>query len=178
MSAFIKSDLRQTVDYGASFNQYLFDILSKLVDKSNAQVGCALVRQLSNGCRMKGLSCIVQGEEVERLRTMMHEQGRDIDHLKQASNGWILMKNICINHQQENKDQKKRIEKLEALLDEEIRKRKEDHETLIVTIETEVQERIFHDRKLTVIVNTDREKNNDQLFNLRDDMVRENEMLR
>ena len=47
-----------------------------------------------------------------------------------------------------------------------------------MTIETEVQERIFHDRKLTVIVNTDREKNNDQLFNLRDDMVRENEMLR
>ena len=88
------------------------------------------------------------------------------------------MKNICINHQQENKDQKKIIEKLETLLDEEIRKRKEDHETLIVTIETEVQERIFHDRKLTVIVNTDREKNNDQLFNLRDDMVRENEMLR
>ena len=38
MTAFIKSDLRQTVDYGASFNQYLFDILSKLVDKSNAQV--------------------------------------------------------------------------------------------------------------------------------------------
>ena len=44
MTAFINSDLRQTVDYGASFNQYLFDILSKLVDKSNAQVGCALVR--------------------------------------------------------------------------------------------------------------------------------------
>ena len=38
MTAFVKSDLRQTVDYGASFNQYLFDLLSKLVDKSNEQV--------------------------------------------------------------------------------------------------------------------------------------------
>ena len=38
MTAFIKSDMRQTVDYGASFNQYLFDLLSKLVDKSHEQV--------------------------------------------------------------------------------------------------------------------------------------------
>ena len=38
MTAFVKSDLRQTVDFGASFNQYLFDILSKVVDKSNDQV--------------------------------------------------------------------------------------------------------------------------------------------
>ena len=43
MTAFIKSDLCQTIDYGASFNQYLFDILSKLVDKSNAQVRFELV---------------------------------------------------------------------------------------------------------------------------------------
>jgi hypothetical protein len=46
MTAFIKSDLHQTVDYGASFNQYLFDILSKLVDKSNTQVGFEFVRQM------------------------------------------------------------------------------------------------------------------------------------
>ena len=38
MAAFVKSDLRQTIDYGACYNQYIFDILSKLVDKSNEQV--------------------------------------------------------------------------------------------------------------------------------------------
>ena len=38
MTACIRADLRQTDDYGASFNQFLFDILSKLVDKSNEQV--------------------------------------------------------------------------------------------------------------------------------------------
>ena len=36
MSIFIKNDLHL---YGPSFNQYLFDIISKLVDKSNEQVG-------------------------------------------------------------------------------------------------------------------------------------------
>ena len=53
----------------------------------------------------------------------------------------------------ENKDQKKTIEQLESLLEEEITLRKEDLETFTVTIETEVQERIFHDRKLTTVVN-------------------------
>jgi len=138
MTAFIKSDMRQTVDYGASFNQYLFDLLSKLVDKSHEQ-----------------------GDEVERLRTMMHEQGREIDQLKQ-----------------ENKDQAKRIEHLEAMLDEEMNQRQEDLERFSVTIETEVQERIFHDRKITTVVNDDREMNLAQLTSLRDDMIRENEMLR
>ncbi len=38
MSAFIKSDLRKTGEYGDCFNQYLFDLLSTLVDKSNEQV--------------------------------------------------------------------------------------------------------------------------------------------
>ena len=38
MSAFIKSDLRKTGEYGDCFNQFLFDILSSLVDKSNEQV--------------------------------------------------------------------------------------------------------------------------------------------
>ena len=42
MAAFVKSDLRQTIDYGACYNQYIFDILSKLVDKSNEQVGSLL----------------------------------------------------------------------------------------------------------------------------------------
>ena len=46
MTACIRADLRQTDDYGASFNQFLFDILSKLVDKSNAQVGFEFVRQV------------------------------------------------------------------------------------------------------------------------------------
>ena len=79
---------------------------------------------------------------------------------------------------QENKDQRKRIEHIEALLDEEITQRKEDLETFTVTIETEVQERIFHDRKLTTVVNEDRDVNLAQLTSLRDDMIRENEMLR
>ena len=79
---------------------------------------------------------------------------------------------------QENKDQRKRIEHIEALLDEEITQRKEDLETFTVTIETEVQERIFHDRKLTTVVNEDRDINMAQLTSLRDDMIRENEMLR
>ena len=47
-----------------------------------------------------------------------------------------------------------------------------------MTIETEVQERIFHDRKIRTVVNDDREMSNSHLSNLRDDMVRENEMLR
>ena len=79
---------------------------------------------------------------------------------------------------QENKDQRKRIEHLESLLDEEMNQRKEDLETFTVTIETEVQERIFHDRKLTTVVNEDRDVNMAQLTSLRDDMIRENEMLR
>ena len=46
MAAFVKSDLRQTIEYGSCFNQYIFDILSKLVDKSNEQVA-ALNNKLS-----------------------------------------------------------------------------------------------------------------------------------
>ena len=79
---------------------------------------------------------------------------------------------------QENKDQKKRIEQLGALLEKEANQRKGDHEGIIVTIETEVQERIFHDRKITTVVNDDREMSNVRLDGLRDDMVRESEMLR
>ena len=79
---------------------------------------------------------------------------------------------------QENKDQKKRIGELEALLEEEVTQRKGDLEGIIVTIETEVEERIFHDRKITTVVNDDREMSNVRLDGLRDDMVRENEMLR
>ena len=81
MTAFIKSDMRQTVDYGASFNQYLFDLLSKLVDKSHEQVVEVVLGNHIN------MLLLFQGEEVERLRTMMHEQGREIDQLKQASHG-------------------------------------------------------------------------------------------
>ena len=79
---------------------------------------------------------------------------------------------------QENKDQKKRIGELEALLEEEVTQRKGGLEGIIVTIETEVEERIFHDRKITTVVNDDREMSNVRLDGLRDDMVRENEMLR
>ena len=128
-----------------------------------------------------GILCkylILEGEEVERLRTMMHEQGRDIDQLKQAS---IINEKLSQKiklYLKENKDQKKTIEQLESLLEEEITLRKEDLETFTVTIETEVQERIFHDRKLTTVVNEDRDVNMAQLTSLRDDMIRENEMLR
>ena len=79
---------------------------------------------------------------------------------------------------QENQDQKKRIGELEALLEEERKERKVDHEGIIVTIETEVAERIIHDREITTVVNDDREMNNVRLYGLRDDMVRENAMLR
>ena len=79
---------------------------------------------------------------------------------------------------QDNKDQKKRIGELEALLEEEVTQRKGDLEGIIVTIETEVEERIFHDRKITTVVNDDREMSNVRLDGLRDDMVRENQMLR
>ena len=57
MTAFIKSDMRQTVDYGASFNQYLFDLLSKLVDKSHEQVGVvvlALMGEDKDTCLISG----------------------------------------------------------------------------------------------------------------------------
>ena len=43
MSAFVKSDLRKTGEYMDCFNQYLFDILSNLVDKSNEQVATKIV---------------------------------------------------------------------------------------------------------------------------------------
>ena len=39
------------------------------------------------------------------------------------------------------------------MLDEEMDQRNEDLEIFTVTIETEVQERIFHDHKLTTVVN-------------------------
>ena len=46
MSSFIKSDLRKTGEYVECFNQYLFDILSGLVDKSNEQVGFQETRNI------------------------------------------------------------------------------------------------------------------------------------
>jgi hypothetical protein len=46
MSSFIKADVRQTNEYGASFSHFLFDTLSKLADRSTEQVksgqGCNL----------------------------------------------------------------------------------------------------------------------------------------
>ena len=38
MSSFIKADVRQTNEYGASFSHFLFDTLSKLADRSSEQV--------------------------------------------------------------------------------------------------------------------------------------------
>ena len=49
---------------------------------------------------------------------------------------------------------------------------------MTVRIETEVQERIFYDRRITTVVDHDRDANNDALFRLREHMDMENEMLR
>ena len=73
---------------------------------------------------------------------------------------------------------KKRIGQLETMLEKEVNQRKGDHDTFAATIETEVQERIFHDGKNTTVAIENREMNNASLESLRDDMVRENEILR
>ena len=57
------------------------------------------------------------------------------------------------------------------MLDEEVNQRKEDHAA-------EVQERKTHELEMTTVVDEDREVGNDQLSSLREDMVRETEMLR
>jgi len=120
------------------FNQYLFDILSGLVDKSNEQ-----------------------HDEMERLRSILHEQGREIDQLKV-----------------ENNEQKNKIKNLEMCLEEEMRQRAGDNDSMRVLIETEVQERIFYDRRITTVVDGDREAHSEALFRLKEHMDRENEMLR
>ena len=98
---------------------------------------------------------------MERLREILHEQGREIDQLRQ-----------------ENQIQEKRIQELETALQEEMQRRQGDLESLTVKIETEVQERIFYDRRITTVVNDDRDANNTALSCLREDFMRENEMLR
>ena len=45
-------------------------------------------------------------------------------------------------------------------------------------LETEVQERIFYDRRITTVVDKDRDANHEALFRLKEHMDRENEMLR
>ena len=57
------------------------------------------------------------------------------------------------------------------MLDEEVNQRKEDHVA-------EVQERKTHELELSTVMDEDREVGNDQLSSLREDMVRETEMLR
>ena len=47
-----------------------------------------------------------------------------------------------------------------------------------VPLETEVQERIFYDRRITTVVDKDRDANHEALFRLKEHMDRENEMLR
>ena len=98
---------------------------------------------------------------MKRLREILHEQGREIDQLRQ-----------------ENQTQEKRIQELESALQEEMQRRQGDLESLTVKIETEVQERIFYDRRITTVVNDDRDANTTALSCLRDDFMRENEMLR
>jgi len=134
----MKADLRQTNDYCASFNQYLFDLLSKLADKSTEQAA-----------------------EVERLRFMLHEQGREIDFLKQ-----------------ENKQQKKRLSQLEELIEEECQARKNDFQSFVVSMETEIHERIINDRRTMVVVDDDRYAAKSNLEKLREDLEDENLRLR
>ena len=57
------------------------------------------------------------------------------------------------------------------MLDEEVNQQKEDHAA-------EVQERKIHELEITTVMDEDREVGNDQLSSLREDMVRETEMLR
>ena len=57
------------------------------------------------------------------------------------------------------------------MLDEEVNQRKGDHAE-------EVQERKTHELEITTAADEDREVGNDQLSSLREDMVRETEMLR
>ena len=98
---------------------------------------------------------------MERLREILHEQGREIDQLRQ-----------------ENQIQEKRIQELETALEEEMQRRQGDLESMTVKIETEVQERIFYDRRINTVVNDDRDANHAALSCLREDFMRENEMLR
>ena len=57
------------------------------------------------------------------------------------------------------------------MLDEEVDQRKEDHAA-------QVQERRTHELEITTVMDEDREVGNDQLSSLREDMVRETEILR
>ena len=79
---------------------------------------------------------------------------------------------------QENRDHRNRIEQLEALLEEEMNQRKADNEAFASTIEAEMQERIFSDDRINMAMLEDRENINVNLSGLRDDMLRENEMMR
>ena len=71
---------------------------------------------------------------MDRLRSILHEQGREIDQLRL-----------------ENMDHKARISELELCLEEEMKRRQGDYDSLTVKIDTEVQERIFYDRQLNHI---------------------------
>ena len=62
MSSFIKADVRQTSDYGASFSHFLFDTLSKLADRSSEQV-----RRLQE--QLTGHVVDRSSEQVRRLHT-------------------------------------------------------------------------------------------------------------
>ena len=56
--------------------------------------------------------------------------------------------------------------------------RKADNEAFASTIEAEMQERIFSDDRINMAMLEDRENINVNLSGLRDDMLRENEMMR
>ena len=95
------------------------------------------------------------------MRSILHEQGREIDQLRL-----------------ENMDHRKRINELEQCLEEEMKRRQGEYDSLTIKIETEVEERIFYDKRITTVVDGDRDANHQALYRLKEHMDRENEMLR
>ena len=87
---------------------------------------------------------------MARLRNLLHEQGREIDQMRQ-----------------ESMEHRKRISELEACLEEEMKRRQGEYDTLTIKIETEVEERIFYDKRITTVVDGDRHDNHQALYNLK-----------
>jgi len=95
------------------------------------------------------------------LKALLHEQGREIDALKQ-----------------ENKVQNKKIAQLEMDLQMERTKRDGEMASLTTTIKTEVEERIFNDQYITNVIDKEREINAANLQGLREEFLLEQEWLR
>ena len=102
----------------------------------------------------------------------------EIDQLKQVN--YLCLKLLhWINKDdlKENKNHKSRIEQLESLLNEEIDRRKEDNCIIANAMENEVQERRLSSQEIGTIIEKDRETNLNEISSLRDDMMREHEIM-